>query len=68
MARSLKSGAALTGAEKLRARAAGMEASLKGGVNYNREQPEALRGAQEAVPGELEGERGSAIQQPDSPG
>jgi CheY-like chemotaxis protein len=68
MVHSLKSGAALIGAEKLRARAAGMEASLKGGANYNREQLEALRGALEAVLGELEGERGSTVQQADPPG
>ena len=60
MVHSLKSSAALIGAEKLRAAAAGAEASLKGG-DYNREQLEALRGALEAVLGELEGERGSKI-------
>jgi signal transduction histidine kinase/DNA-binding response OmpR family regulator len=61
MVHSLKSAAALIGAEKLRAAAAGMEASLKGGANYNREQLGALKEALEAVLGELERERGSNI-------
>jgi signal transduction histidine kinase/CheY-like chemotaxis protein len=61
MVHGLKSNAALIGAEKLRAAAAGVEASLKGGMNFNREQLEALQGALEAVLGELEGERGSTI-------
>jgi signal transduction histidine kinase/CheY-like chemotaxis protein len=60
MVHSLKSSAALIGAEKLREAAAGAEASLKGD-NYNREQLEALQRALEAVLGELEGERGSKI-------
>jgi signal transduction histidine kinase/HPt (histidine-containing phosphotransfer) domain-containing protein len=54
MAHSLKSSAALIGAEGLRSAAAAVEASLKGGSNYSREQLEALRKALDAVLGELE--------------
>jgi signal transduction histidine kinase/CheY-like chemotaxis protein len=60
MVHGLKSNAALIGADKLRAAAAEVEASFKG-KNYNREQLDTLKGALEAVLGELEGERGSEI-------
>jgi signal transduction histidine kinase/DNA-binding response OmpR family regulator len=61
MVHGLKSNAALIGAEGLREAAAAVEAPLKGGTNYSREQLEALRQALDAVLGELErGTAGSA--------